>query len=1547
MAQKALDASGCAFQESDMELSTPEVIHHQEQGNVSETLHNSDEEGNMPVPHREDSPDNPTRESMVVKVTQAPGSLPRVTTALRSTSPSSRGDLIVEDPLPVQGTSRARSGHCATQGANPPRAQGSDQAPATDGQNGAQGSPASHGQARHPSKGNRRVNNPSISQGPGRQSSRSDREVSQSQSTSRASCNQLVHARKQKTARRAHSLDAGPPSKKVRVLNDATPDLSMMDSIELHPSEDEQDEFRDGEWEDEYAESYVEETNSYQGSTNSEREDSDSDYSAGENSLDTENRNDISDLFDPCFDKKKKKWYLPSRLDSYVEKNFSEWVDPEAIKATVVDVHPTPEHDRLRVLKLDDEMLDLIPKHLRPVADKEDGNQRRTQHKLLEALGPLLQAWTKVDARKAAGKDLELAGLIEKSVLLIGQSFVMGNFYRRTSMLARVVGKETAMDAVKKNGKYLAANKSSLFGPTFYKALHKRAKGNKPLREIKNQLGVKTHKSKKGRGGPPRQAGHQRPQAQREQQDDRNRGHRSNQPFRKEAPRGRGGAGRGNKKRWVCFPISSTKIRITNRTNTGKLPATKFNPTHKTNTSQCECCSQSNSRTGSYPTLTPYQNLSRKGGQLPSKLEETNVRPLYPRAGPGHKAGVSHNALTNKSTHMAILPADKSNASRNRFPSKERCNCHCKPNSRSVLKPHVLERKERWLLPAYHKSTRSQPVHRVPTLQNGEHTHACPAGTERRLVREDRPQGRLLLPQHSKRTPQIPAVPVARADTGVPDPTLRPGLSPTDIHQNNETGDRPTEENRDAPHDLPGRHPPPQSIQRQHPDGQRHHDLAPTKPRTGDQHSQINSPTHTEGRIPGLFARHECPDAVSVGDEAGRPAKRLQGGQGKEKDNSTRTSSADRKTDSNKAGGSARTATPDAQNQRTAELEPIIRGNNRTDSTMQNRTDVVDRTPTTVERQSTDHSGARHNHNIRCVEGRVGSRNSYGTSPRTLEPTRSSTAHQRARIDGSGLSTQVLHQREEEVPCAPPPGQHHGSSDDNENGNDQVPPAAPNSKTHLGLRITEGDHSYCRTPARSNEHTGRQAEQSLPRLEQLETEEVSFQPTPETPGSLDNGHVHRQTEPSAREIHELEERPECHSDRCLPDTLGSTTGVRVPTILPNRQMPSKSATRPSNGDDHSTDLAESNMVPNTAGHGDPEPDPTTTPDRPANGRARSEPPPSRGTQPILSGLDSFREELTKVGFSKESSSLLLQSWKPGTQSAYNTPWNKWTRWCNSRKTDPFRSSVVDIGNFLAEEFDRGLEYRTLNVYRSAISALHPSVDGTPVGAHPLIKRLMSGVFNGRPPKARYADTWDVNRVLLHCASLGENKDLTLKQTTTKTAMLMALTTACRGSELQKMNPLLMKWNPEEVTITLDKPIKTSKQGKPNYQTSIKRFPLDRKIDAMACLQDYLEATEEFRTSNARKTHLFLSFTAPHNPVQPCTIARWLKTVMTEAGIDTSVYKAHSTRAASTAKARAQGLSVEQIVNRAQWSNAATYYKFYCREVNTDPTPSFEESVLTT
>jgi len=54
--------------------------------------------------------------------------------------------------------------------------------------------------------------------------------------------------------------------------------------------------------------------------------------------------------------------------------------------------------------------------------------------------------------------------------------------------------------------------------------------------------------------------------------------------------------------------------------------------------------------------------------------------------------------------------------------------------------------------------------------------------------------------------------------------------------------------------------------------------------------------------------------------------------------------------------------------------------------------------------------------------------------------------------------------------------------------------------------------------------------------------------------------------------------------------------------------------------------------------------------------------------------------------------------------------------------------------------------------------------------------------------------------------------------------------------------------------------------------------------------------------------------------------------MALAGINTSVYKAHSTRAASTSKALAQGMSTQQIVKCANWDRASTFNKFYRKSV---------------
>jgi hypothetical protein len=88
--------------------------------------------------------------------------------------------------------------------------------------------------------------------------------------------------------------------------------------------------------------------------------------------------------------------------------------------------------------------------------------------------------------------------------------------------------------------------------------------------------------------------------------------------------------------------------------------------------------------------------------------------------------------------------------------------------------------------------------------------------------------------------------------------------------------------------------------------------------------------------------------------------------------------------------------------------------------------------------------------------------------------------------------------------------------------------------------------------------------------------------------------------------------------------------------------------------------------------------------------------------------------------------------------------------------------VANVANFLTEQMQRGLEYSTLNGYRSALSAYHPEIEGYKIGQHPIIKQIMQGAFNGNPPEPKYSDTWDVDTVLKYIIGLGDNDGLSSK-----------------------------------------------------------------------------------------------------------------------------------------------------------------------------------------
>ena len=151
-------------------------------------------------------------------------------------------------------------------------------------------------------------------------------------------------------------------------------------------------------------------------------------------------------------------------------------------------------------------------------------------------------------------------------------------------------------------------------------------------------------------------------------------------------------------------------------------------------------------------------------------------------------------------------------------------------------------------------------------------------------------------------------------------------------------------------------------------------------------------------------------------------------------------------------------------------------------------------------------------------------------------------------------------------------------------------------------------------------------------------------------------------------------------------------------------------------------------------------------------------------------------------FSERVTELLLQSWRSNTHST----WSKWCGWCFGRLINPLSASLGNILEFLADQFDLGLQYRSLNTLRSAISNSHSQIDSVNVGSHPIVSRLLKGMFNARPPAPRYSGSWDVAIVVEYLRSC-PSESLSILELGKKVITLMALANASRCSDLAALD----------------------------------------------------------------------------------------------------------------------------------------------------------------
>ena len=99
--------------------------------------------------------------------------------------------------------------------------------------------------------------------------------------------------------------------------------------------------------------------------------------------------------------------------------------------------------------------------------------------------------------------------------------------------------------------------------------------------------------------------------------------------------------------------------------------------------------------------------------------------------------------------------------------------------------------------------------------------------------------------------------------------------------------------------------------------------------------------------------------------------------------------------------------------------------------------------------------------------------------------------------------------------------------------------------------------------------------------------------------------------------------------------------------------------------------------------------------------------------------------------------------------------------------------------------------------------------------------------------------------------------------------------------------------PDRIIIPITTKIK---QTRPNHHIKPLEFKLyqnNEKLCVMNHLLWYLQKTKPMRKCD----NLFISYVKPHKNVSRDTISRWCKNMLEEAGINTSIFKAHSTRSA--------------------------------------------------
>lgn len=286
----------------------------------------------------------------------------------------------------------------------------------------------------------------------------------------------------------------------------------------------------------------------------------------------------------------------------------------------------------------------------------------------------------------------------------------------------------------------------------------------------------------------------------------------------------------------------------------------------------------------------------------------------------------------------------------------------------------------------------------------------------------------------------------------------------------------------------------------------------------------------------------------------------------------------------------------------------------------------------------------------------------------------------------------------------------------------------------------------------------------------------------------------------------------------------------------------------------------------------------------------------------------------------------LASLSQSTIVQYGVTYKLWWIYCNKINICPYQGDVNHVLDFLQSILNNtSNSYGTFNSHRSALSLILPNISGENAD----IKRFLKGVFKLRPSKPRYNFCWDPLPVLNFLEKMDESS---LESLSHKLVTLLALASGHRLQTIAIIKLPYLEFYEEGVRIFIPDHLKTSG---PRTRQPCLTFPVftDKPgLCVVSTLKKYLEDTKAIRPHN--QDELFITIKKPHKVASKQSLSRWLKNTLRLAGVDTTQFKAHSVRHASTSAAHRNGISIDTIREAAGWSKSSSVFaRFYNRPIH--------------